>query len=49
MKITAGRSETYRWNRTRPISNGRHNYPTESLGVVRIETDEEFDEKERLM
>lgn len=49
MKITAVRSETYRWKRTRPISNGRHTYPTESLGVVRIETDEEFDEKECLM
>lgn len=40
MKITAIHSETYRWNRTRPISNGRHTYPTESLGVVRITTDE---------
>lgn len=40
MKITSITSEMYRWKRTRPIANGRHIYPTEELGVVRIQTDE---------
>lgn len=40
MKITSITSEMYRWKCTRPIANGRHIYPTEELGVVRIQTDE---------
>ena len=40
MKITDVRMESYRWNRTTPIRNGRYVYATAGLNVVKIETDE---------
>ena len=32
--------ENYRWDRARPIRNGRYGYPTAGLNVVKVETDE---------
>ena len=40
MKITDVMMETYRWERTRPIRNGRYVYPYSGLNVVKVETDE---------
>ena len=40
MKITDVTMETYRWERTRPIRNGRYVYPYSGLNVVKVETDE---------
>ncbi len=40
MKVTHVNMETYRWNRIKPIRNGRYVYPTAGLNVVKIETDE---------
>ncbi len=40
MKVTDVRMETYRWNRRKPIRNGRYVYPTAGLNVVKVETDE---------
>ena len=40
MKVTDVRMETYRWNRAKPIRNGRYVYPTAGLNVVKIDTDE---------
>lgn len=40
MKITDVRSEHYRWQRPRAIRNGKYVYPTASLHVVKVDTDE---------
>ena len=40
MKVTDVRMEAYRWNRTKPIRNGRYVYPTAGLNAVKVETDE---------
>ena len=40
MKVTDVRMETYRWDRAKPIRNGRYVYPTAGLNVVKIDTDE---------
>lgn len=40
MKITRVSSETYRWPRPKPISNGKHTYTHVTLGLLKIETDE---------
>ena len=40
MKITDVTMETYRWERTRPIRNGRYVYPYSGLNVVKVSTDE---------
>ena len=40
MKVTDVKMETYRWNRARPIRNGRYVYATAGLNVVKVETDE---------
>ena len=40
MKVTDVRMENYRWNRSKPIRNGRYVYPTAGLNVVKIDTDE---------
>ena len=40
MKITSIETATYEWKRPKPITNGLHTYPTASLGVVWIHTDE---------
>ena len=40
MKVTDVKMENYRWNRARPIRNGRYVYPTAGLNVVKVETDE---------
>ncbi len=39
MRITDVTRESYRWPRTRPISNGKHTYTHAGLGVVKIHTD----------
>lgn len=39
MKITNISSETYRWPRSKPISNGLHTYTHVTLGFLKIETD----------
>ena len=40
MKITDLKTESFRWKRKVPISNGKHTYPTSGLGVVTVTTDE---------
>ena len=40
MKVIDVRMENYRWDRAKPIRNGRYVYPTAGLNVVRVETDE---------
>lgn len=40
MKITDLTMETYRWPRKKPIRNGKYIYPTASLNVIKISTDE---------
>lgn len=40
MKITGISTQTYRWPRHKPISNGKHTYTHSGLGLVKIETDE---------
>ena len=40
LKITDVTTETYRWPRHKPISNGLHTYTHAGLGLVKIETDE---------
>ena len=40
MKITAITTETYKWPRHKPISNGLHTYTHSGLGLVKIHTDE---------
>ena len=39
MRITAVTVQEYRWPRHTPITNGKHTYTHEDLGVVRVETD----------
>jgi D-arabinonate dehydratase len=39
VKITDVTTETYRWPRHKPISNGLHTYTHAGLGLVKIETD----------
>jgi L-alanine-DL-glutamate epimerase-like enolase superfamily enzyme len=39
MKITAIRTESFRWPRPKPITNGMHTYTHAGLGLVHIETD----------
>ncbi|MSQ92814.1 MAG: mandelate racemase/muconate lactonizing enzyme family protein, partial [Gammaproteobacteria bacterium] len=40
MKITQITTESYRWPRHKPITNGKHTYTHSSVGLVKIETDE---------
>ena len=40
MKITDARMDIYRWNRPKPIRNGRYTYPTVALNLITLETDE---------
>ncbi|MFH1560252.1 MAG: mandelate racemase/muconate lactonizing enzyme family protein [Chloroflexota bacterium] len=40
MQVTDVKMEAYRWNRAKPIRNGRYVYPTAGLNVIKIETDE---------
>jgi L-alanine-DL-glutamate epimerase-like enolase superfamily enzyme len=40
VKITSVSTETYRWPRAKPITNGKHTYTHVTLGIVKIETDE---------
>jgi L-alanine-DL-glutamate epimerase-like enolase superfamily enzyme len=40
MKITGIETAEYEWKRPRAITNGLHTYPTASLGVIWIKTDE---------
>jgi L-alanine-DL-glutamate epimerase-like enolase superfamily enzyme len=40
MRITGVETAEYEWKRPRAITNGLHTYPTASLGVVWIKTDE---------
>ena len=40
MKITDLTMETYRWERTKPIRNGRYVYPYSGLNVVKVSTDD---------
>jgi D-arabinonate dehydratase len=40
MKITGITTESYRWPRPKPITNGKHTYTHAGLGLVVIETDE---------
>ena len=40
MRVTDVKMESYRWNRPKPIRNGRYVYPTAGLNIVKIETDE---------
>jgi D-arabinonate dehydratase len=39
MKITRISTETYRWPRPKPITNGKHTYTHVTLGLVKVETD----------
>ena len=39
MKITNITTESYRWPRPKPITNGKHTYTHSGLGLVKIETD----------
>ena len=39
MKITRVSTETYRWPRPKPITNGKHTYTHVTLGLLKIETD----------
>ena len=40
MKVTDVRMETYRWDRAKPIRNGRYVYATAGLNVIKISTDD---------
>ena len=40
MKVTDVTMESYRWQRAKPIRNGRYVYPTAGLDVVKVATDE---------
>lgn len=40
MKITNITTESYRWPRHKPITNGKHTYTHAGVGLVKIETDE---------
>ena len=40
MKITGIETAVYQWKRKKAITNGLHTYPTQSLGIVEIKTDE---------
>src|SRR2546423_12883412 len=40
MKITNVTTETFRWPRHKPISNGKHTYTHTGLRLVKVETDE---------
>lgn len=40
MKITKITTESFRWPRHKPISNGKHTYTHAGVGLVKIETDE---------
>lgn len=40
MKIVRVSCEQFRWPRKKPITNGKHTYTHEQLGLVKIETDE---------
>lgn len=40
MKITTISTETYRWPRHKPITNGKHTYTHAGVGLVKVETDE---------
>ncbi|QQO08836.1 mandelate racemase/muconate lactonizing enzyme family protein [Breznakiella homolactica] len=40
MKITAIETAVYQWERKIPITNGLHTYPTHTLGLIKIKTDE---------
>jgi D-arabinonate dehydratase len=42
MKIVDINTESYRWPRQKPITNGKHTYTHASLGLVKIETDTEI-------
>ena len=42
MKIVDIKTESYRWPRLKPISNGMHTYTHSGLGLVKIETDDEI-------
>jgi D-arabinonate dehydratase len=39
MQITRVSTETYRWPRAKPITNGKHTYTHVTLGLLKIETD----------
>ena len=39
MKITQVTTQTYRWPRHTPITNGKHTYTHVTLGLVKVETD----------
>jgi L-alanine-DL-glutamate epimerase-like enolase superfamily enzyme len=40
VRITNITTESYRWPRPKPITNGKHTYTHSGLGLVKIETDE---------
>ena len=40
MKIIDITTETFRWPRPKPITNGKHTYTHAGLGLVKIETNE---------
>ena len=40
MKIVDIKTETYKWPRPKPISNGKHTYSHVGFGLVKVETDE---------
>ena len=40
MKVIDVRMETYRWDRAKPIRNGRYVYATAGLNVIKISTDD---------
>jgi len=40
VKITKITTESYRWPRHKPITNGKHTYSHAGVGLVKIETDE---------
>ena len=42
MKITRIVTESFRWPRHKPITNGLHTYTHSGLGVVRVETDDDL-------
>mgnify|MGYP000520807316 CR=1 FL=1 len=41
MKITDVRQEYFRWEKSRPITNGMHTYTHCGLAVITVETDQE--------
>ena len=42
MKITDVRQEYFRWEKSRPITNGMHTYTHCGLAVITVETDQEI-------